>query len=217
MFKKAMAIASIMGLIATRASAEGGGKGVMDIEVGLIFWTFVTFIVLLLLLRAFAWKPLMEVLKKREETIRDSIEGAKKAKEEGKPVFLSIGYSTCHWCHVMAHESFENERIAKILNEHFISIKVDREELPGIDAVYMDFVQKTTGSGGWPLSVFLTSDAKPFYGGTYFPPVDSYGRPGFETLLMSIEDAWRNRRDEILKSELLNVSALSTSSARKTS
>jgi uncharacterized protein YyaL (SSP411 family) len=123
-----------------------------------------------------------------------------KAKQENKPIFLSIGYSTCHWCHVMAHESFENERIAKILNEHFISIKVDREELPGVDAVYMDFVQKTTGSGGWPLSVFLTPDAKPFYGGTYFPPVDSYGRPGFGTLLMSIEDAWRNRRDKILKS-----------------
>ncbi|MHC5123870.1 MAG: thioredoxin domain-containing protein [Planctomycetota bacterium] len=123
-----------------------------------------------------------------------------KAKKDNKPIFLSIGYSTCHWCHVMAHESFENERIAAILNEHFISIKVDREELPGVDAVYMDFVQKTTGSGGWPMSVFLTPDAKPFYGGTYFPPVDSYGRPGFETLLTSIEEAWRNRQDEILRS-----------------
>ncbi|MHC4287995.1 MAG: thioredoxin domain-containing protein, partial [Planctomycetota bacterium] len=122
------------------------------------------------------------------------------AKKENKPIFLSIGYSTCHWCHVMAHESFENEQIAAILNEHFISIKVDREELPGVDAVYMDFVQKTTGSGGWPMSVFLTPDAKPFYGGTYFPPVDSYGRPGFETLLTSIQDAWQNRREEILKS-----------------
>ena len=131
-----------------------------------------------------------------------------KAKEEDKPIFLSIGYSTCHWCHVMAHESFENERIAKILNEHFVSIKVDREELPGVDAVYMDFVQKTTGSGGWPLSVFLTSDAKPFYGGTYFPPVDSYGRPGFETLLTSINDGWHNRREEILKSSEQLVQAL---------
>jgi uncharacterized protein YyaL (SSP411 family) len=127
-------------------------------------------------------------------------EAFNKAKKDNKPIFLSIGYSTCHWCHVMAHESFENERIAAILNEHFISIKVDREELPGVDAVYMDFVQKTTGSGGWPMSVFLTPDAKPFYGGTYFPPVDSYGRPGFETLLTSIEEAWRNRQDEILRS-----------------
>jgi uncharacterized protein YyaL (SSP411 family) len=131
-----------------------------------------------------------------------------KAKKDNKPIFLSIGYSTCHWCHVMAHESFENEQIAAILNEHFISIKVDREELPGVDAVYMDFVQKTTGSGGWPMSVFLTPDAKPFYGGTYFPPVDSYGRPGFETLLTSIEDAWRNRKEEILKSSEQLVLAL---------
>ena len=135
-------------------------------------------------------------------------EAFSKAKEEDKPVFLSIGYSTCHWCHVMAHESFENERIAKILNEHFIAVKVDREELSGVDAVYMDFVQKTTGPGGWPMSVFLTSEAKPFYGGTYFPPVDSYGRPGFGTLLTSIEDAWRNRRDEILKSSEQIVLAL---------
>ncbi len=135
-------------------------------------------------------------------------EAFEKARRENKPIFLSIGYSTCHWCHVMAHESFENERIAAILNEHFISIKVDREELPGVDAVYMDFVQKTTGSGGWPMSVFLTSDAKPFYGGTYFPPVDSYGRPGFETLLTSIQDAWRNRREEILKSSEQLVLAL---------
>jgi uncharacterized protein YyaL (SSP411 family) len=135
-------------------------------------------------------------------------EAFEKAKRENKPIFLSIGYSTCHWCHVMAHESFENERIAAILNEHFISIKVDREELPGVDAVYMDFVQKTTGSGGWPMSVFLTPDAKPFYGGTYFPPVDSYGRPGFETLLTSIQDSWQNRREEILKSSEQLVLAL---------
>ena len=127
-------------------------------------------------------------------------EAFEKAKREDKPIFLSIGYSTCHWCHVMAHESFENERIAKILNANFVSIKVDREELPGVDAVYMDFVQKTTGSGGWPLSVFLTADAKPFFGGTYYPPIDSYGRPGFESLLASIDDAWRNRRDKILAS-----------------
>ena len=139
-----------------------------------------------------------------------------KAEKEGKPVFLSIGYSTCHWCHVMAHESFENGRIAKILNKHFVSIKVDREELPGVDAVYMDFVQKTTGSGGWPLSVFLTADAKPFYGGTYFPPIDSYGRPGFETLLTSIQDAWQNRREELLASSK-HITSLLQEQARTTS
>ena len=127
-------------------------------------------------------------------------EAFEKAKREDKPIFLSIGYSTCHWCHVMAHESFENERIATILNANFVSIKVDREERPDVDAVYMDFVQKTTGSGGWPLSVFLTADGKPFYGGTYFPPIDSYGRPGFESLLASIQDAWQNQRDKILTS-----------------
>jgi uncharacterized protein YyaL (SSP411 family) len=123
-----------------------------------------------------------------------------KARREDKPVFLSIGYSTCHWCHVMAHESFENEQFAALLNEKFVSIKVDREELPGVDAVYMDFVQKTTGSGGWPLSVFLTPDAKPFFGGTYFPPQDMYGRPGFERILRSIDRTWRDRREEILHS-----------------
>ncbi len=127
-------------------------------------------------------------------------EAFEKARREDKPVFLSIGYSTCHWCHVMAHESFENEKIATILNEKFVSIKVDREELPGVDAVYMEFVQKTTGSGGWPMSVFLTADGKPFFGGTYYPPTDSYGRPGFESLLTMIDEAWQNRRDKILSS-----------------
>jgi uncharacterized protein YyaL (SSP411 family) len=135
-------------------------------------------------------------------------EAVNRAKDENKPIFLSIGYSSCHWCHIMAHESFENERIAKILNAHFISIKVDREELPGVDAVYMEFVQKTAGSGGWPLSVFLTPDKKPFYGGTYYPPIDSYGRPGFETLLTSIQDSWKKRREEILKSSEQIVQAL---------
>ncbi|MHC4551927.1 MAG: thioredoxin domain-containing protein, partial [Planctomycetota bacterium] len=129
---------------------------------------------------------------------------------------LSIGYSTCHWCHVMAHESFENERIAEILNEKFISIKVDREEMPGVDAVYMEFVQATTGSGGWPMTVFLTPDGKPFYGGTYFPPTDSYGRPGFESVLDSVDDAWRNRRDKILAS-VEEVTAALQQAAGKTS
>jgi uncharacterized protein YyaL (SSP411 family) len=126
-------------------------------------------------------------------------EALKAAKEKDLPIFLSIGYSTCHWCHVMERESFENEEIAKILNEHFIPIKVDREEHPDIDEIYMDAVQALTGSGGWPLSVFLTPQLEPFYGGTYFPPEDSYGRPGFKRMLQSIVDSWKNRRDQIEK------------------
>jgi uncharacterized protein YyaL (SSP411 family) len=125
-------------------------------------------------------------------------EAIQKAKNEDKPIFLSVGYSTCHWCHVMARESFENAQIAKILNDHFVSIKVDREERPDIDRVYMSFVQATTGSGGWPMSVWLTPDLKPFFGGTYFPPDNRYGRPGFGALLGQIADAWQNRREKVL-------------------
>ena len=106
-----------------------------------------------------------------------------KARAEDKPIFLSIGYSTCHWCHVMERESFENEATADILNRHFISIKVDREERPDVDRIYMAFVQATTGSGGWPMSVFLTPSLEPFFGGTYFPPDSRFGRPGFPQLL----------------------------------
>src|SRR5215210_1929488 len=102
-----------------------------------------------------------------------------RAKKEDKPIFLSIGYSTCHWCHVMAHESFEDEEIAKVLNAHFVCIKVDREERPDIDHIYMTAVTALTGQGGWPLSVFLTADGKPFYGGTYFPPYAKWGAMGF--------------------------------------
>ncbi len=127
-------------------------------------------------------------------------EAIQKAKDEDKPIFLSIGYSACHWCHVMERESFENEDVAKILNEHFVAIKVDREERPDIDEIYMTAVQIMTGSGGWPMSVFLTPDLKPFYGGTYYPPEDMVGRPGFKTLLRSIADAWVNRRDEVMQS-----------------
>jgi uncharacterized protein YyaL (SSP411 family) len=123
-----------------------------------------------------------------------------KAQKEDKPVFLSIGYSTCHWCHVMERESFENEQTAKILNEHFVSVKVDREQRPDIDEIYMNAVVMMTGSGGWPLSVFLTPEGKPFYGGTYFPPYDSYGRPGFERVLLSVAEAWKNRRRELVGS-----------------
>lgn len=114
-----------------------------------------------------------------------------KARQQNKPVFLSIGYSTCHWCHVMAHESFESEEIARVLNEHFVSIKVDREERPDIDNIYMMAVTALTGSGGWPLSVFLTPDKKPFYGGTYFPPTPKWGSVGFRDLLLSIHQTWQ--------------------------
>ncbi len=122
------------------------------------------------------------------------------AAKKNRPVFLSIGYSSCHWCHVMEEESFENERIARILNDNFVSIKVDREQRPDIDELYMNAVQLMAGAGGWPLSVFLTPDKKPFYGGTYFPPRDMYGRPGFEQILLSISDAWEHNRRELTES-----------------
>ena len=127
-------------------------------------------------------------------------EAFEKARREGKPIFLSVGYSTCHWCHVMEHESFENEAIAKIMNEHFVSIKVDREERPDIDRVYMTYVQATTGGGGWPMSVWLTPDLKPFVGGTYYPPEDRWGRPGFKNVLLQIAAAWRKYRENIVAS-----------------
>ena len=121
-----------------------------------------------------------------------------KASRENKPIFLSIGYSTCHWCHVMEHESFSNLKIASVMNQYFVSIKVDREERPDVDQVYMKFVQATTGSGGWPMSVFLTPELKPFFGGTYFPPEGGRGRPGFRTLLLEIAKAWDNDRRNIV-------------------
>ena len=125
-------------------------------------------------------------------------EAFERARAEDKPIFLSVGYSACHWCHVMERESFENEAIAAFLNEHFVSIKVDREERPDVDDIYMTAVQMMTGSGGWPMSVFLTPDLKPFYGGTYYPPSDMMGRPGFMTLLHALADAWENKRQEVL-------------------
>ena len=123
-----------------------------------------------------------------------------KARAENKPIFLSIGYSTCHWCHVMERESFEQEAVGKYLNEHFVSIKVDREERPDVDKIYMTFVQSTTGSGGWPLNVFLTPELKPFFGGTYFPPAAHYNRPSFLQLLQQIAELWRERKMEIVAS-----------------
>jgi uncharacterized protein YyaL (SSP411 family) len=123
-----------------------------------------------------------------------------KARAGEKPIFLSIGYSTCHWCHVMEHESFEDARIAEALNRDFVPIKVDREERPDVDDIYMQAVQLMTGQGGWPLSLFLTPDLQPFYGGTYFPPAPRWGKPGFPQLLAAIATAWRERRDELVAS-----------------
>jgi len=121
-----------------------------------------------------------------------------KARAEQKPIFLSIGYSTCHWCHVMAHESFENAGIAAVLNRDFVPVKLDREERSDLDRVYMTYVQQTTGHGGWPMSVWLTPDLKPFFGGTYFPPDDRHGRPGFTTVLNAITRHWSEQREKIL-------------------
>jgi uncharacterized protein len=135
-------------------------------------------------------------------------EAFSKARRENKPIFLSIGYSTCHWCHVMAHESFENEEVAAIMNREFVNIKVDREERPDVDRVYMTFVQATTGGGGWPMSVWLTPDLKPFVGGTYFPPEDRYGQPAFKAVLERIATAWKENHDKIAEQGGQIVAAL---------
>ena len=124
-------------------------------------------------------------------------EALERSRTEDRPIFLSIGYSACHWCHVMERESFENTEIAALMNERFVSIKVDREERPDLDDVYMAAVQAMTGSGGWPMSVFLTPDLRPFFGGTYFPPEDRHGMPGFPRVLTSVSDAYRDRRAEV--------------------
>ena len=131
-----------------------------------------------------------------------------KARKENKPIFLSVGYSTCHWCHVMAHESFENEEVAAIMNRDFVNIKVDREERPDVDRVYMTFVQATTDGGGWPMSVWLTPDLKPFVGGTYFPPEDRYGQPGFKKVLERVATAWKGNHDKIVEQGGQIVAAL---------
>jgi uncharacterized protein len=148
-------------------------------------------------------------------------EAFEKARKESKPIFLSIGYSTCHWCHVMERESFENESFAKYLNAHFVSIKVDREERPDVDKIYMMFVQATTGSGGWPMSVFLTPDLKPFFGGTYFPPDSRYGRPSFLQVLEHVAGLWSKRKNDIAASaseihERLESAAKASSSGNLT-
>src|SRR3989454_3080035 len=139
-----------------------------------------------------------------------------KARREHKPIFLSVGYSTCHWCHVMAHESFESEEVAAIMNREFVNIKVDREERPDVDRVYMTFVQATTGGGGWPMSVWLTPDLKPFVGGTYFPPEDRYGQPGFKKVLERIATAWKENHDKIVEQGANIVAALRESQSAAT-
>ena len=131
-----------------------------------------------------------------------------KARKENKPIFLSIGYSTCHWCHVMAHESFENPETAKIMNREFVNIKVDREERPDVDRVYMTFVQATTGGGGWPMSVWLTPDLQPFVGGTYFPPEDRHGQPGFPKVLERIAATWKQDHAKIAEQGAKIIAAL---------
>ena len=123
------------------------------------------------------------------------------------PVFLSVGYAACHWCHVMAHESFEDTRTASVINDHFVAIKVDREERPDVDAVYMQATQALTGQGGWPMSVFLTPDGKPFYAGTYFPPTPRHGLPSFAQVLGAISEAWQDRRSDLLVSACRDRSA----------
>ena len=126
-------------------------------------------------------------------------EALSKAKQENKPIFLSIGYAACHWCHVMSHESFENSEVAAFMNEHYINIKVDREERPDLDAIYMQATVAMTGSGGWPMSVFLTPDLKPFYAGTYFPPVPRYNMPSFRDVLAGIANTWLQQQDEAIR------------------
>ena len=135
-------------------------------------------------------------------------EALARAQREDKPILLSIGYSACHWCHVMERESFENEETADIMNEHFVNIKVDREERPDLDSVYMNALQALTGSGGWPMTVFLTPDGKPFYGGTYFPPDDSRGMPGFPKVLLGVAEAYVSRRGDVIKATHQLVSQL---------
>ncbi|MGZ5005572.1 MAG: thioredoxin domain-containing protein, partial [Chthoniobacterales bacterium] len=146
-----------------------------------------------------------------------SEEAFAKARAENKPIFLSVGYSTCHWCHVMAHESFENEAIAEIMNREFVNVKVDREERPDVDRVYMTFVQATSGHGGWPMSVWLTPDLKPFVGGTYFPPEDRRGQPGFKSVLARVASAWRQNGEKISEQGTRIIEALREAAAASAS
>src|SRR5689334_5265914 len=125
-------------------------------------------------------------------------EALERARLEDKPILLSIGYAACHWCHVMAHESFENPEIARMMNDNFINVKVDREERPDIDSIYMQAVQTLTGHGGWPMTVFLTPFGEPFYGGTYYPPEERQGMPSFPRVLNAVSDAYQNKHDSVM-------------------
>jgi uncharacterized protein YyaL (SSP411 family) len=144
-------------------------------------------------------------------------EALDRAKREQKPILLSVGYAACHWCHVMERESFEDEEIARIMNEHFVCVKVDREERPDVDAIYMDAVQAMTGHGGWPMTVFLTPDGEPFFAGTYFPPEDRHGVPGFRRVLEALAEAWNNRRDDVRGQAAQVVRAVARGVARPSS
>ena len=121
------------------------------------------------------------------------------ARERDTPILLSVGYSACHWCHVMAHESFEDPDVAAVMNRLFVNVKVDREERPDVDSIYMQAVQAMTGRGGWPMTVFLAPDGRPFFGGTYYPKDDRHGMPGFVRVMEAVDDAWRTRRDDLLE------------------
>src|SRR3954469_9408491 len=125
-------------------------------------------------------------------------EAQTRARDEDKPILLSVGYSACHWCHVMAHESFEDAETARMMNERFVNVKVDREEMPDVDQIYQQALQLQGEHGGWPLTMFLTPEGVPFFGGTYFPPRDGHGRPGFRRLLMALSEAWKNKRSDVL-------------------
>src|SRR6202012_4175398 len=181
-------------------------------------------------LRHAAWSPVIETMHANRLTQEKSPylqqhahnpvdwypwgeEAFEKARREDKPIFLSIGYSTCHWCHVMERESFENEPTAALLNKWFVPVKVDREERPDIDRIYMNYVQATTGGGGWPMSVWLTPDLHPFVGGTYFPPDNRYGRPGFPSILQHIARGWPDDRGKIMESSAQGMEDLRRQSA----
>ena len=135
-------------------------------------------------------------------------EALARARDEDRPILLSIGYAACHWCHVMEHESFEDASTAAAMNERFVNVKVDREERPDLDAVYMEAVVALSGHGGWPMTVFLTPDGEPFYGGTYYPPEPRHGMPSFRQLLDSIAEAWRERRDDVSRAAAQLVEAV---------
>src|ERR671914_2965023 len=141
-------------------------------------------------------------------------EALERARTEKKPILLSIGYAACHWCHVMEHESFENDDTARLMNERFVSVKVDREERPDVDGLYMDAVVSMTGHGGWPLTVFLTPEGKPFYGGTYFPPEPRFNMPAFTQVLEAVAEAYRGRRGDVERQADVLVDAIRQASER---